>query len=263
MRILKSILYVILALYVLFCVGLYVSQDYIIFRPDKLSEDHRFRAGEEVEIEVEKGISLNCLLFRTPQPEGVILYLHGNKGSNRRCIRQASMMIGLDYDVFMVDYRGFGKSDGEIKSEKQLLSDAQKVYDYLKEEYGESRIVLVGYSLGTGMASYLAANNEPRQLFLNSPYRSFCDLKDRMLPFVPDFLVKYPLANEKYLPQVDCPVTIFHGTEDEVIPYDSSLFLKKLKKEQVKLVTLERTGHRRAIFHDGFRKTIREMTERD
>ncbi len=242
--------------YIVACGVLYVGQDELIFDPSKLDESYTFRYGQEVEVEVDKGIYLNCLYLQETNSRGVVLYLHGNRGSNRRCLRQAEMLMGNGFDIFMVDYRGFGKSDGEITSQKQLYSDMQKVYDHLRQSYDESEIVIVGYSLGTGMASYLASQNDPRHLFLVAPYISFIDLKDRRFPLIPDFLVKYPLDNRKNLAAVNCPVTIFHGDDDEVIPFDSSQKLAGLNPALIELVRLDDAGHRRSIFHNVFRSGV-------
>lgn len=259
MKILKIISIFLSVCYILLCIGLYTQQDKIFFNPQKLSENHTFRAGEEVEIPVSDGISLNCVWMKEPNSKGVILYLHGNRGSNRRCIRQALNMSGNQYDIFMPDYRGYGKSEGEIYSEQQLYDDVQKVYDFLKQQYAENQIVLAGYSLGSGMASWLAANNHPKQLFLIAPYISFIDLKDRYTYFLPNFLVKYPLNNKAHLASVRCPVTLFHGTDDELIPFDSSEELQQVNPNQIQLVPLEGVGHKRAIFDGHFRAIVREL----
>lgn len=255
----KLFLKIIFGIYLIICVGLYFAQDRFLFLPDKLSEQHQFRMGEEVEIQVDNEIFINALHIKTGTPKGVILYLHGNKGSNRRCLRQASTLSGNDYDIFMPDYRGYGKSDGVIESEKQLYSDVQKVYNYLKTLYNESEIVIVGYSLGTGMASYLAAHNQPKQLILNSPFVSICDLKNRKFPIVPDLLVKYHLSNEINLKKVKVPTAIFHGTHDELIPFDSSEKLQKLNSSLFHLYPLKNSGHRHAIFSDVFSDTVKKI----
>jgi len=117
--------------------------------------------GEEIEIDVSDEISLNTLWMKEPNAKGLIIYWHGNKGNLRRCSRQAEMVAGNDYDILIPDYRGYGKSDGYIYSESQLLEDAQKVYDWAVQHYNENQIILLGYSLGTGVASYLAAHNQP------------------------------------------------------------------------------------------------------
>ena len=252
-------MYFITFIYILLCAVLFFFQEKVILQPDKLPDNHVFRQGEEVEIEVDEGISLNCLWLKEAPSKGAILYLHGNRGSNRRCLRQALNMDGHGYDIFMPDYRGYGKSDGETKSDKQLYADMQKVYDFLKKNYSEDKIVVVGYSLGTGMASYLAANNNPQQLLLLAPYVSMVDMKDRHIPIIPDFLLKYKLRNDLHLAQVKCPVTLFHGTSDRVIPYEASKILQKIKQETIELVTLKNEGHRGTIFNNLFRRRVAEL----
>lgn len=259
MKWLKRLSLFLAALYLVLCAVLFFAQESLIFHPDPLAEDYVFESGEEVELPVDEGISLNCLWIKTPQPKGVILYLHGNKGSNRRCLHQAQTMTGNGFDIFMPDYRGFGKSEGQIVSEAQLLADAQKAYDFLRGKYPESKIVLVGYSLGSGMASQLAANNHPQQLILLAPYWSMTDLKDRLIPIVPDFVLKYHLESGKALQAARLPITLFHGTLDEVIPFDCSEKLQALRPASIRLVRLEGEGHRGVIFSDLFRNTVAEL----
>lgn len=258
MKWIKSLGIALLCLYLLVCGLLYFSQERIIFHPDKLAEDFRFEGGEEVEIPVGKGISLNCLWLREPSAKGAILYLHGNRGSNRRCYHQAQTMSGNGYDIFMPDYRGFGKSDGEIVSEEQLFSDAQAAYDFLKKHYAEDRIVVVGYSIGSGMASYVASQNKPQQLLLLAPYTSVVDLKNSRAPFLPDFLLKYPLRNVEHLRKVKFPVTLFHGSYDEVIPFQCSEVLQAINPTLFKLVKLDE-GHRGVVFNPIFQQTVSKL----
>ena len=259
MKILRNLLIFLLSIYFLICVALFFGQENIFFLPSKLSEKHIFRKGKEVEVKVAEGLSLNCLMLKEQNAKGVILYLHGNKGSNRRCLHQAETMANNQYDIFMPDYRGYGKSDGEIISEQQIYMDMQKVYDYLKQTYKENQIVIVGYSLGTGMASWLAAKNNPKRLILLAPYLSFVDLKDRRFSLIPDFIVKYPLSNEAHLKEVKCPVNIFHGTNDSVIPFDSSVKLAALYPSKVSFIKMNGESHRGAIFNRLFRSKVREL----
>lgn len=260
MKTLKSTFKIALVLYLILCGGLWFAQDTVIFNPSQLPEDFIFSKKNEVEIEVEEGIFLNALWMRTDRPKGAILYLHGNRGSNKRCQHQARNMANNGYDILMVDYRGYGKSDGKIYSQKQLYADVQKVYDYLKESYREDQIILAGYSLGSGMASYLAANNRPQQLVMLAPYLSFYALKKKYIPiYIPDFFVKYPLDNQTNLSKVECPVTIFHGTNDRVIPYEHGEQLAADYPEKVTLITLEGESHRGAIFNGLFRRKFAEL----
>jgi len=260
MKTIKGIAKTLFIMYAILCIGLYFGQDGLIFNPHKLQEDYHFSSTNEVEIEVGEGVFLNALWMREANPKGAILYLHGNRGSNRRCRHQAMNMSNNGYDILMVDYRGYGKSDGEIYSQKQLYADVQKVYDYLKESYAEDQIIIAGYSLGSGMASYLAANNQPQQLVMIAPYLNFYELKKRYVPvYIPNFLIKYPLDNATHVKSVNCPITLFHGTMDRVIPYNHSEELVKINPEAIKLITLNKESHRGAIFNGMFRRKFGEL----
>jgi len=262
MKTLKGIAKIIFIFYLILCGGLWFAQDKVIFNPRKLPEDYVFSKKNEVEIEVEEGIFLNALWMRTENSKGAILFLHGNRGSNKRCQRQAMNMSNNGYDILMVDYRGYGKSDGKIYSQKQIYADVQKVYDYLKESYREGQIIIAGYSLGSGMASYLAANNSPQQLVMIAPYLNFYELKRKYIPiYIPNFFVKYPLDNAAHLANVKCPVTLFHGTMDRVIPYEHSKKLVEMYADKVKLITLNKESHRGAIFNGLFRRNFGKLVK--
>lgn len=245
----KGIFLVLGIIYILGCTALYFLQDSFLFRPSPLDENTHFRFGEEVSINVAPGIDLHALYHQSDKPKGAFLYLHGNRGNTRWCQRQAETFAAAGYDVLLLDYRGYGKSEGHIYSSKQLYGDVQKAYDFLKKRYDEERISVAGYSLGTGMASYLAANNHPAHLILVAPYVSIADMKNRYFPLIPNFLIKYPLNNKAHLKKINCPVAIFHGTDDQVIPSDSSEDLKKLFPDKVELHLAEEVSHRGIIFH--------------
>jgi alpha-beta hydrolase superfamily lysophospholipase len=261
MKWIKRLAYFFGILYVLVCTVLYFQQERIIFNPTVLDDSFQFWEGEEVYVPVEDDIKLHAVWLKQPEARGVVLYWHGNRGSNRRCLRQAENLAGLGYDVFMPDYRGYGKSDGHIFSEEQLFTDAQEVYNWLKQQYNEDQIVILGYSLGSGVATYLATTNQPQHLCLVAPYRSMVEMKNLILPIVPSFLVKYPLRNDQRLADVKIPVTLFHGTRDELIPFQHSVFLQKLLPQSAELVSLDGKRHRGAIFSSVLRQELQHIIE--
>lgn len=256
MKIFRRVLLVLFCLYAIVCIGLYFIQDSLIFDAHYLDADHRFRSGEEIRIPVDEGVTLSTYHLPVPEPKGVVIYFHGNRGNIRRCIRQIESFAPAGYELYMPDYRGYGKSKGVISNEEDFLSDAQYVYDYVKLRHPEDQITIVGYSLGTGPSTYLAASNQPRELILVAPFISFIDLKNRWTHLIPNFLLKYKLKNDIHLRASQCPVTILHGTEDEVIPYDSSEALESLDPDRIDLITLRGVGHRGAIFNGNIRTAI-------
>lgn len=257
MRFLKKLGIFFFFLYILICIGLYVAQEQLLFYPDTLPADYVYRKGVEQRIDVAGGKTISTYFNKVDNSKGVILYFHGNKGSIRRCIRQSQMMENLEYDILMPDYRSYGKSDGPMESQAQFYDDAQKVYDFLKTKYDESQIVIVGYSMGSSAATYLAAENSPKELFLISPFKSIVDLKNKYVGVVPNFIIKYQFPNWKYLPLVKCPVSVFYTKNDRVVLPESTLELMEYCDHET-LYELGNTSHRGAIFHDEVRRVLRE-----
>lgn len=261
MRWLRRVFFFFAGLYVLLCVLLYVFQERLIFHPNALPADYAFDLGEEVTITAEDGTPLHLLAFRRPEAEGAILFLHGNRGSNRRSLRQTEGLRDGRFDVYLYDYRGYGKSGGYIDSEDQLFTDVQTVYDTLAAHYAEANIVLAGYSLGTGMASYLAARNHPRHLVLAAPYASITAMKNLWFWMVPDFILKYPLNTLDNVAAASCPVTVLHGRRDELIPYAMAEEIRAVDPDRVTLIELPESGHRGVILDPRFTETVLRLTE--
>ncbi len=237
---------VLLIAYVLICAGLYYFQEKLIFFPEKLDKNHRFYFSQpfsEVNIETKNGNLLNGLLFKSDSSKGLIFYLHGNAGSLDSWGDVAKRYTDLQYDVFMLDYPGYGKSEGAIKSQAQLFSEVQLAYDEIKKRIPEDKIVVLGYSIGTGIAAKVASDNHPRLLILQSPYYNLTDMMRHTYPVIPTFLLKYRFETNKYLKDCKMPVVVFHGKEDEVIYYGSSLKLKNKFKAGDTLITLHGQGH--------------------
>jgi uncharacterized protein len=245
-KLLLNTLLLLLIGYVLICVLLFFLQEKLIFFPDKLSRDYPFRFGqkfEELFIPAPDGKLLNGLLFPTDNSRGLVFYLHGNAGALDSWGEVARTYTALHYDVFLLDYRGYGKSEGTIRSQRQLFADVQAAYNQLKGRYPEERIVVLGYSLGSGPAAQLAATNRPRLLILQAPFYSMTDLARHLYPHIPSFILKYRLQTAEYLENCPVPVVLFHGDRDEVVYYGSSVKLQKVLKPTDTLITLHGQGH--------------------
>jgi hypothetical protein len=235
-----------LIFYILICVVLYFIQEKLIFFPDKLDKNYKFlfaQPFEEVDIKTSGGNLLNGLLFKSDSTKGLVFYLHGNAGALNSWGEVGKLYTDLHYDVFILDYPGYGKSGGAINSQTQLFEDVQAAYNEIKKRYKEEQIVVLGYSIGTGLAAELASANYPRLLILQAPYYSLTDMMRHTYPFIPTFLLKYKFQTNKYLKDCKMPVVIFHGNQDEVIYYGSSLKLKKEMKGNDTLITLDGQGH--------------------
>jgi uncharacterized protein len=250
MRIVKKIskwlLGIFAVIYLIICVGMYFIQEKILFHPKKLESNYIFKFNqkfEELNIPTEDGKKINGLLMKCDSSKGLIFYLHGNAGALDTWGEIGEKYAAVNYDIFILDYRGFGKSEGEISSEKQFYSDVQFAYNELKKRYNESQIVIIGYSIGTGPATMLASQNNPKLLVLQAPYYSITDMMRHTYSFLPTFLLKYKFETCEFIQKTKAPVLVFHGTNDQVIYYGSSLKLKEHFKPGDRLVTLEGASH--------------------
>lgn len=233
----------------------------MIFLPQTLAKDFTFQHYQNFEeryVEMKDEKELHALLFETENPKGVVFYLHGNAGSLEGWGSVAATFTALNYDVFIPDYRGYGKSEGSIESEAQLHEDMQTLYEELKEEYPENEIIVLGHSIGSGMAARLAAKNNPKLLILQAPPYSLPDLVKNTFPFqlFPTFLLRYKLETGKHVEAADMPVAVLHGNEDEIVYYGSSLKIKRHFKPPDRLITLEGLGHNNFLDTQRYRREI-------
>jgi pimeloyl-ACP methyl ester carboxylesterase len=225
------------------------SQESLIFFPEILPPSYRFAFSapfEEATVPVEAA-TLNALLFKAKNAKGVILYLHGNAGSLRSWGGVAGDFTSRGYDILIPDYRGFGKSTGMIANEKQLLDDGLAAYRLLTKTWPEEKITVYGRSIGTGVATFIARSQKPRMLILESPFLSLIDLASHHYPFLPrpiiSMFLRYPLRNDHRIGDVACPVYLFHGAKDDIIPFDHSVRLEMLIRSEHRLIRIEGGGH--------------------
>jgi uncharacterized protein len=231
--------------YILICAALYTQQERLIFYPEVLAPDFTFTFPGRFEAIAlpSDGAVISALYFKADHPKGVVLYFHGNAGSLRSWGAVAATFVQRGYDVLMPDYRGYGKSSGHIASEQMLHDDAAVAYRYLLGRYPEEQIVIYGRSIGSGIATYLAKSHRPRMLILETPYFSLKEIVRQHYPFVPGALLKYPLRTDLWIGDVGCPVYLFHGTSDDLIPHGASQRLAALVRTEHQLITIVGGGH--------------------
>lgn len=247
---LKRILTITLIIYVAVFGLAVLFQRFIILHPDKLDKKYvyEFTDAQEFYISPQPKISLNALMFTTKDTvkKGVVLYLHGNSHSIKVWGKYAREFTSRGYDVIMYDYRGFGKSNGRL-DEQNLLSDAQNTLKDIQRRYPSRGIVVYGRSLGTGVATKLAMDNEVKMLILETPYTCIPDIAWSRLPIYPySKACEFILPTKEWITKVKAPIYLFHGTDDQVVPYSHSLELAAIlnKKTEDILTTLPGGRHR-------------------
>lgn len=232
----------ILVLYVAALVWLWFQQEKLLFAPTVFPADYPLATAPDVHeesIDV-PGARLSALHLRLPNPKGVVFFLHGNGGSLENWFVNASFYRRANYDLFMLDYRGFGKSTGRIESEAQLRADVRAAWAVVAPQYAGRKIVVYGRSLGSGLAAGLAAelsaSRAPDLTVLVSSYSSMAALATEHYPWVPQALLRYPLRTDQVVGQIRSPLLLIHGAHDTLIAPSHSEALKALAPQ----ATLER-----------------------
>lgn len=251
-----------IGLYVLVVYYVYASQEDFIFFPTKLSKTYQFNYNlnfEEVNLKAKDGVTINGLFFPTENSKGVIYFLHGNADNLSTWGNVSELYLNLNYSVFIIDYRGFGKSQGHIENEKQIIDDAQLGYNFLIKRFAENQIIVMGYSIGTGVASALTSRNQPKYLMLLAPYYSLKYEMETRFPILPTFILKYDFENYKNISKTKCPVYIFHGKNDQLLSYTKSLQLKQFLKKGDAFISLANQGHNFINDNPDFQKEIEKI----
>jgi uncharacterized protein len=243
-KVLTTLLLAALALYAVVLALLWWGQEKLLFMPTPLAPEHRFGLPADVHeswVEVE-GARLNALHLKLPQPRGVVFYLHGNAGNLQSWFVNADFYRQANMDLFMIDYRGYGKSSGHIQSQAQLLADARRAWDQVSPAYAGKKRVILGRSLGSGLATHLAAEVQPDITVLVSAYFSMTALAREHYPWVPPPVLRYPLRSDLALPRIQGPVWLLHGERDTLIPPSHAQRLAALSP-RTRLTVLPEAAH--------------------
>lgn len=253
---------VVLVYSVLLSLG-YMLQRSFILHPKKLDKSHVYSFPfeyEELDFPVEEG-KVNAIHAFTSQEEkkGVILYFHGNADNLERWGYMSEDFTSRGYDVIMMDYRGFGKSDGKA-TEANMYEDAKTIYAYASEKYDPQDIIVYGRSIGSGVATQLASQNKVKSLFLETPFYSLEDVVKQKYPYVLLlFKLQFEFPNYSNIESLEIPIHIFHGTKDRVVPFESAEKLKGLLKDSDTFLTLDGAGHKNIGSFEAYQKELSSL----
>lgn len=239
---------VVIIIYCSVGIALYYLQEKLIFHPVPLPHNYVFNFNapfREINIPLNARDTLNIVQFLPgdAMPRGVVLYFHGNRGNITRYAKYAENFTRHGYEVWMPDYPGYGKTTGNL-SEENLYKHAMEVYKLANSKFNSDSILIFGKSLGSGIAAWLASKKSCKRLILETPYYSMSHLLSHYAPIYPtSAMAHFKLPTFRYLKEVKAPVTIFHGTDDNVIPYGNGYMLTKKFKPGDEFITIDKGGH--------------------
>jgi fermentation-respiration switch protein FrsA (DUF1100 family) len=218
-------------------------------RPEQLGLD-----SENVYLESEPGVRVHAFYLRSPGASRAILFLHGNAGNASHRLPNAAELVGLGAHVLLLDYRGYGLSEGE-PSEAGTYADARVALEHLLNDRGlpESRIVLFGRSLGGAVAVDVAQGRKLGGVVLESTWTSARDVA-RAISWLPLwFLLRERFDSVSKISRVRTPLLFFHGDRDEIVPFELGRALYEAAHEPKHFETLRGAGHNDTVVVGGRR----------
>jgi fermentation-respiration switch protein FrsA (DUF1100 family) len=210
---------------------------------------------EDVHFQAEDGIKLHGWYVQSPEAKATLLWFHGNAGNITHRLQNIKMLEPLKLNIFIFDYRGYGKSEGQ-PNEKGIYLDSQAAYDFLTQEkkIAPEKLILFGRSLGGAFAVDVTAKNPAAGLILESVFTTAKDMAKAIFPILPiGWAISSKLDIVSRVPQLELPKLFLHGDHDEVVPYKLGRQVFAAASEPKEFYEIKGAGHNDTIFAGGTR----------
>lgn len=249
-----------------YSVILYLTQEHFYLNPDKeyiSPKDCNMPLFDEVIIKTDDNISIMNWYAKGDKDKPVILFFHGNRAQIAEFAPSLRPYIENGFSIMLSEYRGFGASEGSFTQEN-MYKDAEKVYDYIKHNLNHKDIFVLGYSLGTAPASYLAKEKKPKGVILLAPFYSLKEIAGEKYIPLAKYIIKYDMPSYKYIKKYTGPLLIVHGKDDMLIPAHHGKNLYNISQSsQRKLIILPKLAHNTLFFksNEGHSHVIKWIQE--
>ncbi len=230
---------------------MYFMQDQYIFLPEKnmheltfYKENNDLKDATDLYIKTKDHETLEVWM-RPPNPGmPMVLYIHGNSHGLDYRANRLKILSDEGYGFFIPALRGYANSSGRPSLEGFIIDTNAALEKLYELGYVDRQIIIIGESLGSGLATKLATEHKFKALILLTPYTTTMNRAKEIYPLIPvSILFKYNFDNISYISKVQSPVFIIHGTNDEVIPHAHSEALIAAAIEPKKLVLYNNYGH--------------------
>ncbi len=217
----------------------------------------------DVRLQTEDGVMIAGWYVLAGENSKVVLFFHGNRGNISHRLDTIEILHRMELSVLMIDYRGYGQSEGNTDEQGTYL-DAEAAWRYLVEErqIDPKRIIILGRSLGGGIASWLALQHPPKALILEATFTSVTDMAGQQYPFLPTkWLTRNRYDTASRLPEINVPVFIVHSPPDDVIPYSHGQHLFELANEPKVFLEIEGGHNEGFIFSQVYREGLKAFVD--
>lgn len=270
MKVVQSILWVLGSLaagYLLLVLLVYFMQSSLVYHPQKnigVTPSNIGLEYEDVTFSTADDVALHGWFVPHDSTSLTVLYFHGNAGNISGRLQTIQLLHRLGVNVFIFDYRGYGKSQG-TPSEQGTYQDAEAAWNYLtnNRQITDSNIVIMGRSLGGAVAAWLAARKSPAASVIESTFTSAGALGADVYPWLPvRWMIEYEYNTQEYIERIDSPIFMAHSRDDQVVPFQHGETLFHLASEPK--VFVELTGsHGSGFWETGpkYQQALKEFLE--
>lgn len=194
----------------------------------------------DVYITTEDNVKINGWFIENPKAKYTLLFFHGNAGNIGDRIDKLQFLYQTGLNIFIIDYRGFGKSQGR-PSESGFYRDAFAAYDYLLNTLGISpdQIIIYGESLGTAIAVDISFHRKVKALILEGAFSRGRDMAVKIYPFLPGFIFSNSFDSLTKIKEISAPKLFIHSRDDEIVPFNLSKKLYEHAKEPKEFLEIQ------------------------
>lgn len=253
----RVILYLLLSVILLLFFVRYIESRSIFFPMKKIeyTPDFANLPFEDVYTTTSDNVEINGWFISKDDAKYTILFCHGNAGNIGHRLEKIIMLRDIGLNVFIIDYRGYGNSEGR-PSENGIYLDAKAAYDYLlnTRKIQPEHIILYGESIGGAAVVDLASKVKVGALITEELFSSAKDMARRIYPFLPSFLFGIRFDSLSKIKKIDAPKLIIHSKNDEIVPFDLAKKLYGAAKEPKQFVEL--IGGHNTAFLDSEEKYV-------
>ncbi len=240
---------------------LYAAQRSFVFRPDGhlvLPEEKGLSGVEIIRLDATDGVSLTAWYAKADEGKPAFLYFMGNSGNISSRSERFARILDAGFGLLVPAYRGYPGSSGS-PSEAGFVSDGLLAFDWLKQK--SDRIVVYGESLGSGVATAVAAERDGIALVLEAPYSAALDLAADQYPWLPvSLLMKDQFLSRDRIGLVSEPLLIVHGTNDATIPIAQAWDLLSHANEPKRMHVIEGAGHG-GLWNEGLWEAVQAFVD--
>ena len=197
-------------------------------------------AFEKLSLKTEDGLKIAAWYVPADKARYTVLMCHGNGGNLAHRLDTINLLNEMNLNCMVFDYRGYGSSQGK-PTEAGTYLDAQAAWNWLtnNKQIPADKIIIFGRSLGGSIAGYLAMNNNPLSLVVESAFTSYVDMGKMFYPYLPvKHFAKFKYPTVEYVSKVKCPALFIHSRGDELVPFEFGLKLYDAAHEPKEFVEI-------------------------